>query len=222
MGKTNTIKVKWSWILTFWGYGPRYKRFFLLYSVMVKFKKFCRFIVNFSFENNCILGFPFKKLYWNCRESFLVSSDMALRAQLTEFVDHKMVRLRRSAEGTEFVVIPIANTLLKQFLNEQSKWFEMFCWCIYLFSLINDFIIKRLRVSFTSHSLLSVNFPVNEITAIADLSNFDRRELHITNFPLFESAYFWEHFKPSLIKIGSVMLKIFQFETFDTNQIGHN
>lgn len=30
-------------------------------------------------------GMAFKDLYWSCRESFLVSSDLALRAQLTEF-----------------------------------------------------------------------------------------------------------------------------------------
>lgn len=49
-----------------------------------------------------------------------MSSDLALRAQLTEFVDHKMVKFRRSADGTEYLVIPIPNQLLQQFLNEQS------------------------------------------------------------------------------------------------------
>lgn len=67
------------------------------------------------------LGIAFKKLYSVCREAFLVSSDLALRAQLTEFVDHKMVKFRRSADGTEYLVIPIANQLLQQFLHEQSK-----------------------------------------------------------------------------------------------------
>lgn len=68
-----------------------------------------------------ILGIAFKTLYSACREAFLVSSDLALRAQLTEFVDHKMVKFRRSADGTEYLVIPIANQLLQQFLNEESK-----------------------------------------------------------------------------------------------------
>lgn len=68
-----------------------------------------------------VLGIAFKKLYSACREAFLVSSDLALRAQLTEFVDHKMVKFRRSADGTEYLVIPLNNQLLQQFLNEQSK-----------------------------------------------------------------------------------------------------
>lgn len=78
----------------------------------------------FQFFLLCIfflLGIAFKKLYSVCREAFLVSSDLALRAQLTEFVDHKMVKFRRSADGTEYLVIPIANQLLQQFLNEQTK-----------------------------------------------------------------------------------------------------
>lgn len=62
----------------------------------------------------------FKDLYWACREAFLVSSDLALRAQLTEFVDHKMIKFKRSLDGAEYLIIPIQNTLLQQFLNEQE------------------------------------------------------------------------------------------------------
>ncbi|KAJ3639094.1 hypothetical protein Zmor_004254 [Zophobas morio] len=65
-------------------------------------------------------GLAFKDLYSLCREAFLVSSDLALRAQLTEFVDHKMVKYKRSPDGTEYVIIPIANTVLQQFLTEQT------------------------------------------------------------------------------------------------------
>lgn len=61
----------------------------------------------------------FKDLYSACREEFLVSSDLALRAQLTEFVDHKMVRFKRSLDGAEYLIIPIPNNLLQQFLNDQ-------------------------------------------------------------------------------------------------------
>lgn len=61
----------------------------------------------------------FKDLYSACREAFLVSSDLALRAQLTEFVDHKMVRFKRSLDGAEHLIIPIPNNLLQQFLNDQ-------------------------------------------------------------------------------------------------------
>ncbi|GLV42065.1 Origin recognition complex subunit 2 [Carabus blaptoides fortunei] len=41
------------------------------------------------------LGMPFKVLYSQCRENFLVSSDLALRAQLTEFLDHKLFAITR-------------------------------------------------------------------------------------------------------------------------------
>ncbi|KAI4459728.1 origin recognition complex subunit 2 [Holotrichia oblita] len=64
-------------------------------------------------------GMLFKDLYSACREAFLVSSDLALRAQLTEFVDHKMVRFKRSLDGAEYLIIPIPNNLLQQFLNDQ-------------------------------------------------------------------------------------------------------
>lgn len=61
----------------------------------------------------------FKDLYKASREHFLVSSDQALRAQLTEFIDHKLVRIKRNLDGVESLVIPLDNTLLKQFLEQQ-------------------------------------------------------------------------------------------------------
>lgn len=64
---------------------------------------------------------PFKDLYWRCREAFLVSSDLALRAQLTEFLDHKLVKSKRSVDGSEQLNIPIDGGLLQQFLDEQEK-----------------------------------------------------------------------------------------------------
>lgn len=64
---------------------------------------------------------PLKKLYSQCREAFLVSSDLALRAQLTEFIDHKMVKVKRSVEGTEYLTIPVNNSYLQQFVDEQKQ-----------------------------------------------------------------------------------------------------
>ncbi|XP_066151316.1 origin recognition complex subunit 2 [Euwallacea fornicatus] len=64
-------------------------------------------------------GMAFKDLYMACREGFIVSSDLALRAQLSEFIDHKMVKSRRSTEdGTEYLVIPLNNAVLAQFIEE--------------------------------------------------------------------------------------------------------
>ncbi|KAK9871286.1 hypothetical protein WA026_011556 [Henosepilachna vigintioctopunctata] len=72
-------------------------------------------------KNQYYQGLAFKDLYSSCRESFLVSSDLALRAQLTEFVDHKMVKFKRSIDGVEHLVIPIANSLLQKFLDEHKN-----------------------------------------------------------------------------------------------------
>lgn len=66
-------------------------------------------------------GMSFKDLYWSCREAFLVSSDLALRAQLTEFLDHKLVKSKRNIDGSELLSIPIDEALLQQFLDEQEK-----------------------------------------------------------------------------------------------------
>ncbi|XP_037978290.2 origin recognition complex subunit 2 isoform X1 [Plutella xylostella] len=66
-------------------------------------------------------GLPFRDLYSKSREQFLVSSDVALRAQLTEFLDHRLVRTKRSYDGSENLVIPIENGLLQQFLEQQNS-----------------------------------------------------------------------------------------------------
>uniref|UniRef100_A0A182LSP6 Origin recognition complex subunit 2 n=1 Tax=Anopheles culicifacies TaxID=139723 RepID=A0A182LSP6_9DIPT len=66
-------------------------------------------------------GMQFKDLYWSCREAFLVSSDIALRAQLTEFTDHKLLRIKRSLDGAEYLNIPIEHGLLKRFIDEAAK-----------------------------------------------------------------------------------------------------
>ncbi|CAG9825328.1 unnamed protein product [Phaedon cochleariae] len=80
-------------------------------------------IVKYQLENSksqYYQGLSFKNLYNSCKESFTVSSDLALRAQLTEFVDHKMVKLKRSVDGTEYLVIPLASELLHKFIDDIS------------------------------------------------------------------------------------------------------
>ncbi|XP_055849809.1 origin recognition complex subunit 2 [Episyrphus balteatus] len=85
-----------------------------IYMIVVKYQ-----IKNKSNPN--YQGMPFKDLYWSCREAFLVSSDLALRAQLTEFLDHKLVKSKRTLDGSEQLQIPIDSGLLQQFLDEQQK-----------------------------------------------------------------------------------------------------
>lgn len=62
----------------------------------------------------------FKDLYHACREQFLVSSDLTLRTQLTEFYDHNMARMKRGIDGTEHVAVPIDARVLEQFIEQQK------------------------------------------------------------------------------------------------------
>lgn len=86
-------------------------------------KAIYRLIVNHQLENKNNMnyqGMSFKELYASSRDSFLVSSDIALRAQLTEFTDHKLVKLKRAADGMEYLSVPIQNNLLQQFMDENQ------------------------------------------------------------------------------------------------------
>lgn len=65
---------------------------------------------------------PFKNLYKKCLENFLVSSDIVLRTQLIEFCDHNLLKLKRTADGTEQLKIPIDNILLQQFVEQYHSW----------------------------------------------------------------------------------------------------
>ena len=59
-------------------------------------------------------GVPFRELYRMCREKFLAASDVTLRAQLTEFFDHKLVKSRKIANGTETLTLLVQDSILEQ------------------------------------------------------------------------------------------------------------
>ncbi|KAL7306742.1 hypothetical protein TKK_0001111 [Trichogramma kaykai] len=63
-------------------------------------------------------GMAFKDLFNAARQAFLVNSDQSLRTQLTEFLDHKLVKTKRTSDGVEALVIPLDDGLLKQFLEQ--------------------------------------------------------------------------------------------------------
>ena len=63
-------------------------------------------------------GLSFSECYRRCREKFLVNSDLTLRAQLTEFIDHKLVRSNKGSDGVEYLLIPVDDATLSQFLSE--------------------------------------------------------------------------------------------------------
>jgi len=67
-------------------------------------------------------GLAFMELYRKCRAEFLVASDLALRAQLTEFRDHKLIKSKKGADGGEYLTIPLDKPTLNAFLeNVQEK-----------------------------------------------------------------------------------------------------
>ena len=62
----------------------------------------------------------FQECYHKCRERFLVSSEQALTAQLTEFKDHKLITMSRSKDGNQEIRITLDSDLLKQFLDQHQ------------------------------------------------------------------------------------------------------
>lgn len=67
------------------------------------------------------LGLSFSECYRRCRERFLVNSDLTLRAQLTEFWDHKLIRSAKGADGVDYLSIPVDDATLSQFIEELTE-----------------------------------------------------------------------------------------------------
>ncbi|NWS70997.1 ORC2 protein, partial [Crotophaga sulcirostris] len=72
-------------------------------------------------DNPSYPGLPFQDFYQQCREAFLVNSDLTLRAQLTEFRDHKLIRTKRGADGVEYLLIPVDDSTLTDFLEKEDE-----------------------------------------------------------------------------------------------------
>ncbi|XP_015743520.1 origin recognition complex subunit 2 isoform X1 [Python bivittatus] len=82
-----------------------------------------RLLVEYQLENKdnpSYLGLSFQDLYQRCREAFLVNSDLTLRAQLTEFRDHKLIRTKRGVDGVEYLLIPVDAGTLADFLQKDN------------------------------------------------------------------------------------------------------
>uniref|UniRef100_A0A1B6D3J5 Origin recognition complex subunit 2 n=1 Tax=Clastoptera arizonana TaxID=38151 RepID=A0A1B6D3J5_9HEMI len=69
-------------------------------------------------SNQKYIGISLSELYRQSRDSMLVTSDLALRTQLTEFLDHQLVKWRRDSDH---LYIPIENTILIQFQKELEE-----------------------------------------------------------------------------------------------------
>lgn len=82
-----------------------------------------RLLAEFQLENKdnpAYSGLSFQDFYQRCRESFLVNSDITLRTQLTEFRDHKLIRNKKGADGVEYLLIPVDNGTLSDFLEKND------------------------------------------------------------------------------------------------------
>uniref|UniRef100_A0A8C2VV41 Origin recognition complex subunit 2 n=2 Tax=Chinchilla lanigera TaxID=34839 RepID=A0A8C2VV41_CHILA len=72
-------------------------------------------------EDPSYTGLSFQDFYQQCREAFLVNSDLTLRAQLTEFRDHRLIRTKKGADGVEYLLIPVDSATLINFLEEEEE-----------------------------------------------------------------------------------------------------
>uniref|UniRef100_K7F8T3 Origin recognition complex subunit 2 n=1 Tax=Pelodiscus sinensis TaxID=13735 RepID=K7F8T3_PELSI len=72
-------------------------------------------------DNPSYPGLSFQDFYQQCREAFLVNNDLTLRAQLTEFRDHKLIRTKRGTDGVEYLLIPVDNGTLTDFLEKEAE-----------------------------------------------------------------------------------------------------
>jgi len=72
-------------------------------------------------DNPNYQGLSFGDMYQRCREAFLVNSDLTLRAQLTEFRDHKLIKSRKGGDGVENLIIPLDAPTLEEFIQQQEQ-----------------------------------------------------------------------------------------------------
>ena len=70
-------------------------------------------------EDSKYQGMPFSRLYSQCRNAFLVTSDVNLRAQLVEFRDHQMVKEVASQKS---LLVPLGNDVLREILAEMETY----------------------------------------------------------------------------------------------------
>ncbi|XP_043847564.1 origin recognition complex subunit 2 [Dromiciops gliroides] len=83
-----------------------------------------RLLIKYQLENEdnpSYIGLSFQDFYQQCREAFLVNSDLTLRAQLIEFRDHKLLRTKKGTDGVEYLLIPIDTGTLTDFLEKEDK-----------------------------------------------------------------------------------------------------
>ncbi|NXF65204.1 ORC2 protein, partial [Ciccaba nigrolineata] len=96
----------------------------VLRSLTLNARGIFRLLAQYQLENKDNPSYPglsFQDFYQQCREAFLVNSDLTLRAQLTEFRDHKLIRTKRGADGVEYLLIPVDDSTLADFLEKEDE-----------------------------------------------------------------------------------------------------
>ncbi|KFZ63140.1 Origin recognition complex subunit 2, partial [Podiceps cristatus] len=96
----------------------------VLRSLTLNARGIFRLLAQYQLENRDNPSYPglsFQDFYQQCREAFLVNSDLTLRAQLTEFRDHKLIRTKRGADGVEYLLIPVDDSTLTDFLEKEDE-----------------------------------------------------------------------------------------------------
>ncbi|CAB3367527.1 Hypothetical predicted protein [Cloeon dipterum] len=97
-----------------------------LHSVFQSLTTNAKKILNILMENQLNAqeanypGMSFRDLYQEAREQFVVSSNLALRAQLTEFLDHKLVKMKKGFDGSEMLHLPLPPAILKEFKSTHN------------------------------------------------------------------------------------------------------
>lgn len=74
-------------------------------------------ILKHSLTSTSKHGYPFHDLYLECREEFLVNSEITLNAQLSEFKDHNLLKTKKSSDGSELIKINVDTQTVKQFIQ---------------------------------------------------------------------------------------------------------
>ena len=85
-------------------------------------KKILEVIINFylkSADSKCD-GMLFQQCYLHCRENFLVNSDLSLRAQLREFIDHGLVTMKKNVEGIELICLNLTRSVMTTYLENNK------------------------------------------------------------------------------------------------------
>ncbi|XP_050772585.1 origin recognition complex subunit 2 isoform X2 [Gopherus flavomarginatus] len=96
----------------------------VLHSLTPNARGIFRLLAQYHLENKDNPSYPglsFQDFYQRCREAFFVNSDLTLRAQLTEFRDHKLIRTKRGTDGVEYLLIPVDNGTLTDFLEKEDE-----------------------------------------------------------------------------------------------------